>query len=229
MVDQLNVKVIKIKDKYALDYDNDTMYNALTYARQQIAINAYSKEKGSPSSNDTNNVFTLCSYVMDTNFDGVVNKSDIVVKQYMKNYPYTVADLSDNIDSIIFDSPTGMTYITMDDTYPSQGYTMQIEYSRGAINPADADETISYLEELYTVYHLFNILEINKLQRGMLNKSINGVDITFDKTAVDDFKKQLKVWIQNEILKIKPFTPCGANGFGSTSPLAKSIQINKGY
>jgi hypothetical protein len=229
MTHVLNQRVVEIKNKYKLGYGNDTMLEALKYARERIRGTAFVREKGRGMITDSNNVLTLCNHVMDSDFDGVISKEDIVVKQYLRQSPYTVVDLTSNISSVIFDHPSGFTYIIMDNKYPSQGYELEISYSRGVVNPSQAEATIKYLEELYVIQHLFKILPVYKLQRGLTTLNINGVDITFDKNSIDDFLKQLSNWISNEIMKVKPFSVCDVQGFGNTTPLMKSILINKGY
>lgn len=226
----IDSRIVDIKSKFGLSFDDPTMQNAISWAHEQINSNAFNSEKGTNMITDVNNILELGNYVMDNNYDGIIDINDIEIREYLNVSPYTVNDLSEHVSSILFDHPSGKTFLTMDGSYPTSNYVLEIKYSRASKPYVKAYETISYLEELYILKHLFMNLEIYQLQRGMTSRSINGVDITFDKQAIDEFIATLQVWITNEILKIRPFTSLDLNGFGdSSSPLARSIQINKGY
>jgi len=192
-----------IKQKYEFSYDNYTMQNALDYAREQILSNAFMKQETTFSKKD--NIIKILNYVADMNFDDTVDASDISLIEYQQKTPYTVNDLSSNISSVNFDHPNGYTIITMDDEYPSDStYKLKLVYYQIYKKYADLKKKIRYIEELYVIEHLFKTLEIYKLQHGMTNKTLNGVTIEFNKQAIDDFLKQLKSWIGNEIMKVRP-------------------------
>jgi len=224
------IRLNEIKCKYGLGFDYYTMKSALDYAHVQIPLNAFSNETGTNLYTDANNIIPICNYVMDSNFDGTVDENDIEVYEYMSVSPYTTNDLSSNITSVNFDHPSGRTYITMDDTYPTTNFTLDVKYARADKKYSDAILTIDYLEELFVLKQLFSTMEINKLHRGITSRSINGVDISFDKTAIDEFIKTLDIWIYNETLKLKPFKVCNLSGFeNSGSPLTRNILISKKY
>jgi len=224
------IRLNEIKAKYGLGFDYYTMKSALDFAHIQIPLNGFSNETGTNLYTDSNDIIPICNYVMDSNFDGTVDADDIEVYEYMSVSPYTTTDLSSNVSSVEFDHPTGRTYITMDDSYPTTGFTLEVKYARGAKKYSEALLTIEYLEELFVLKQLFSTMEINKLHRGITSRSINGVDISFDKTAIDEFIKTLNIWIYNETLKLKPFKECDLSGFsGSGSPLTRNILISKKY
>ena len=221
-IDRIN----QIKQRYGLGFDYYTMKTALDYARTQIKGNTIKHEKGSGMITDKNNSLELCNYVMDANGDGSVDASDITIYEYLKVFPFTVNNLQSNISSLILETPIGKSYIVMDAKYPSEGFTLGLEYYRGVKPYVDALPIIDKAEEYYVLYRLFTTMEINKLQRGITNRGINGVDIVFDKDSIDSFLQILRNWIATENLRLIPFNSCLNN---SGSSVTKSVLINKGY
>ena len=218
-------RITEIKRKYGLTYDYYTLRTALNWAREQVNKNGFESTK--LQFKQKKEVFKVCNHIMDSNFDGVVDTSDINIYQYMSKTPYTVTDLNANIDGIVLDHPTGKSIITMDNTYPSDGFSLVIEYKRGSDTLTNLTESIKELEELYTLYRLFNILEVNQLQRGLPDKSINGVSLSFDQNGIKEFREQLRMQIYNATMQTLPFEHCDGdlNGGG----ISKSIKIPKTY
>ena len=209
------VRINQIKTKYGLEYDEYSMLAAISWSHKQMKNNAFiAEEKDFKSKKDE---FIIENYVMDNNFDNIVNKDDIDIIEFMSKTPYTVKDLKANISNIIFNHPSGNTIIQMDNKYPSgDGYAVRISYHRAVESHEKAIENIKRVEELYVIYHLFDILEPYKLQKGLPSRTINGVSIDFDRDGVDLFKKKLFMEINNEIMKFRPFK-------------ARSVLMNKGY
>jgi len=192
----------QIKTKYGLTYDDYTLQTAFDWSHQQMLNNAYQKIEQSVNGTE----FKIDNYVMDKNFDGVVDTSDLEIIEYMSSSPYTVNNLNSNISSVVYNHPAGKSYITMDASYPSNSsFKVRVTYYKGSDSHSDLLVDIKRLEELYTLYHLFDILEPHKLQTGITDKTINGVSIVFDQEGIRTFKKDLYNQIQNSILKIKPF------------------------
>lgn len=208
-------RINQIKDKYGLEYDELAMKSAFNWAHKQMLNNAFvDMEEDYKSAKDE---FKIDNFVMDKNFDGVIDKNDIEIKEFMTKTPYTVNDLSSNILSVIFDHPSGKTIISMDAEYPSDGaFTVRINYKRADESYSDAIENIRRVEELYTLYHIFDKLEPYKLQRGLPSRSINGVTIDFDQDGIDRYKKKLFSEILNEIMKFRPIA-------------SRNVLVGKGY
>ena len=195
-------RVDEIKTKYGLTFDSGILTRAFVYAKQQMKNNAYISHTENPVV-DNNNIFKIDNYLVDANSDGFINKFDIEVKQYMRDYPYTEQDLTNNVVSIMYNHPIGKTIITMDDEYPTTSYTFEVGYYNCSKSYANSKENIEYTEELYMIFHLFDVLEPYKLQKGIPNKTINGVSIEFDRDGIAQYKLQLFHQINNEIIKFR--------------------------
>jgi hypothetical protein len=214
------VRIEQIKKKYGLEYDYYALNEAYNWAHKQILNNAFQYRRYPFTAKNT--LFKIENYVMDANFDYIINKNDLIVYQYTKVAPYTKTDLLAHVSSVNFDYPTGMTYITMDAEYPTDGYTMVVEYYQGFEKFTDALENIQQVEEMYLLYHLFDVLEPYMLQRGMPDRSINGVDLKFDREGINAYK--LKLWkdIMVVIMKIRPIK-------FTTVQVSKEYQLGYGY
>lgn len=222
-------RIAQIKAKYGLGYTDLQMTYAIQSARTYMTNKAW--EEVVQIINSKNTVFKMCNYVQDSNFDYVVNSSDIKVEEYMDKEPYTINDLTTNISSVTLNHPAGFSLITMDDEYPSDGFKLRISYLRGDKSFDDKKNDIMLMEELLTIYYLFEIVEINSLQRGLPDRTINDVTIRFDQAGIDTYRKFLKSQINGLMFNLKPMETCQYNslGGGSTSPMLRSVRINKGY
>ena len=198
-----NTRISQIKQKYSLNFDYYTMREGLNYAHQQMTLNLY--EKIEDKLNTTNKIIQIENYVMDKNFSYTVDKTDIEIIQYQDKTPFGVVDLSANIVSVLFDHPVGKTIITMDGDYPETSYKMQVTYYKGLYKFSEIYLDVKQVEEWYTLYHIFQILPIYKLQQGLPSRSINGVDIVFDQDGIDKLRKMIFTWIQTGIVNIKGF------------------------
>lgn len=196
-------RVADIKTKYGFGYEYSLINEAYNWARKQIKENIFLKEEGTIQT-DANNRIKIANYVMDSNGDGTVDKTDIEIEEYTTSPPYSTTDLSSNIDSTIFDYPTGYTYIVMDDSYPSSGSKLKITYYRSAMPYTDAKTYIELVEEYYVFYYLLNSLTLNKLQRGMPNKSINGLTLEFSQEGVKQAKDTIHALVQSESFRLLP-------------------------
>jgi len=220
-------RIQQIKRTYGLSYDNYVLSAAYTWAKNETLKNGFEKVVTSTTIRKDN--IKICNNVVDANRDGTVNSSDFVVKQYMTSSPYTVEDITENIDSITLDHPDGFGIITFDDTYPQDGFQkLTIEYYRASKPYSEAKADIELLEDYYTLYRLFDILEPHKLQHGMSSKELNGVSLSFDQNGIEKVKENLSYNIQNQKLKVLPFTKCQYNNKGAGG-LFKSVLISKGY
>ena len=220
-------RIQQIKKLYGLDYDYYTLSSALNWARDQTKNNAFENvitEKGSISDN-----IKICSYVVDVTNDGVVDVNDFKVLQYTTNSPYNSEDITSNIVSIQLDNPNGFGVITFDGEYPEPNFNkLKIEYCRASKPYNMVKQDIMLLEEYYVLYRLFDVLEPHKLQHGMTSKSLNGVNIDFNQESVTQIMTKLKTKIQNQKLKIYPFTKCEFNTHGKGG-LTRSVLIPKSY
>jgi len=219
-------RINNIKQKYGFTYSYYQIKSALDYARTQTKTNSFNKEEGYGMRTDGNNVITVCNYIMDVDNDGSVTAADIEIKQVLESYPYTVTDLSSHISNIVLEHPTGKSFIVMDGKYPEEGFKLNLIYYRARKPYIESLPIIDRIEDFYVIYYLFSTLEINKLQRGMTSRSINGVEITFNKESIDSFLITLRNWIANENLKLKPSNTCLNR---TKNSLFRSVQINKGY
>lgn len=210
-------RINQIQNKYGLKYDYYTMREALNYAQSQLLNIGYEYVDEFIHTLDSNNCFKIDNYVMDKNFDEVVDSDDLYVFEYTSESPYTVTDLSSNISSVTFNHPGGFTVVEMDDSYPSaSSYKLRVQYYRGLQTFSYLNNDIRYLEELLTVYHLFDILPIYKLQHGITKRDINGTKVEFNQRGIDDFKEKLRQQITYQISKIRSLD-------------IKPIIINKDY
>ncbi len=220
-------RIQQIRKTYGLDYDNYVLSSAYTWAKNETRKNGF--ERVITVTNECKDNIKICSNVVDTNRDGVVDGSDFVVKQYMTNSPYTVEDITDNIDTIMLDHPDGFGLVTFDGVYPEEGFNkLMIEYYVACKPYEEIKPDVELLEEYYTLYRLFDILEPYKLQHGMSSKELNGVTLSFDQAGIEKVKQTLIYNIQTQKMKILPFTKCQYNNKG-TGGLFKSVLINKGY
>ena len=141
---------------------------------------------------------------MDKNFDELIDEDDLYLFEYQKESPYAINNLSTHIESITFNHPKGFTIIEMDGSYPSDSsYKMQIQYYKGLQTFSYLNNDIKYLEELFTIFHLFDILPIYKLQHGVTKRDINGVKVEFNQEALNILKKDLMERITYQKSKIR--------------------------
>lgn len=210
-------RINQIKKKYSLNFDYYSMREAFNYAQSQILNVGYEFIDKRVDTLDTNNCFLIENYVMDKNFDEVINKDDVYVYEFQKHTPFNINNLSDHIESITFNHPGGKTIVKMDDKYPSDSsYTLQIQYYRGLKDFSYVYNDVKYLEELFTLYHLFDMLPIYKLQHGITKRDLNGVKIEFNHEAINVLKEDLRQRILYQISKIRSLS-------------IKPVMINKDY
>jgi len=214
-IDRIN----EIKDEFHLNFLNNDMEIALQWARKQIKETAYQEDKRFYHT-DGNNQILIDNHVANQRFDFDpdydLTQADIEILESQHSFPYATTDLQANISSVVFDHPMGKTIITMDQKYPTSTYKLQVTYYRLLEEWSKAVDTVKRIESLYVVYYLFENLDVYKLQRGITTRSINGINIAYDKQSMDIFKTQLYNQIYNEIMLIKPFE-------------LENITINKGY
>jgi len=221
----INYGVFEIKDNYTeeikdiirslqINFKTDIIVNALDYANKEILKNAFITEKVEIKNGKEEH--KIDNFVMSKQFNSLVDKNDIKIYQYMTQTPYTVEDLFDEVSSINFSHPIGKTIINLSSQYPESGYVLMIEYYRGSKSWIDLSVYIKRLKELYFMLYLFENLDIYQLQRGITTKSLNGVDISYNKDAIEKLKKDIRNQIFKNILKTRPIQ-------------IKSVNINKGY
>ena len=97
---------------------------------------------------------------------------------------------------------------------------MKITYSRILDKYSVLKPTIYLIQEKFFIQYIFNAMEPYKLQQGMTTKTINGIDITYDQSAIREFQKKLNAEIDMLILNIR--------GFGFDDE-ATSVQMYKRY
>lgn len=210
-------RINQIKLKYGLDFDYYTMREALNYAQSQLLNNGYEYVEKIIDTLDSNHCFLIENYVMDKNFDEVVDDDDIYLFEYQSESPYTINNLSSHISNITFNHPKGMTIVQMDGTYPSDSsYKMQIQYYKGLQSFSYLNNDIKYLEELYAIYHLFDVLPIYKLQHGITKRNINGINVEFNHDSIRTLMVDLRDKILYQISKIRSLS-------------IKPVIINKNY
>ena len=197
-----STRIQEIRDIYGLEFDNYNIQQGLNYAHTEMLKYAYEKQVLNIHTNSK--ILKIPNYVADANFDNIVDVDDIDILQYQKNTPYTVTSLNVNVSSSVFDHPNGNTLITMDNNYPSDGYTLQLTYYKVIDTFANLKPNINYIEELYVIIYLFKNLPVYKLQRGLKSRTINDVTIDFDQEGVSAAVKQFNNQLYNEIGKIKP-------------------------
>ena len=197
-----STRIQEIRDIYGLEFDNYNIQQGLNYAHTEMLKYAYEKQVLNIHTNSK--ILKIPNYVADANFDNIVDVDDIDILQYQKNTPYTVTSLNVNVSSSVFDHPNGNTLITMDNNYPSDGYTLQLTYYKVIDTFANLKPNINYIEELYVIIYLFKNLPVYKLQRGLKSRTINDVNIDFDQEGVSAAVKQFNNQLYNEIGKIKP-------------------------
>ena len=223
--DDVNNRIKQIKTTYGLNYEHYILKKALEYARKEVSKNGYQSVKTDTGAKKAQH--KICKNVMDINNDGIVNEDDFNVYQYMKTSPYTVEDLNAHITSINLDNPT-ISFITLDADYPSDGYTLRIEYYIGSSNKDDIQSYIDKLEVWYVLQYLFENLEPFKLQHDMSTKDINGISVTFDQQGIRDFQKQIDNKLMYYKMKVLPFSKCEYNNAG-TGGLFGNVLIPKSY
>lgn len=216
--------VDKVKRKYGLNYSYNVLRDAVNYAQDRLLQDTLLREEVDYAHTDANNNIEIPNYVCDSNHDGVVDEDDIIVKEYQNNSPYSINDLSSNIVSVTFDHPNGKTIIHMDDKYPTNGYTMFVEYYRISKKYSDALSVLDRIRDYYIFIYLFENLSVYKLQQGLSSKSINGVNIDFDKQSVDDMLNSFYRKIRFEKVNISPLEKSDDSGNGFYN-----IRIRKGY
>lgn len=204
----------EIKQIYGLEFEDYHLTQAYNFAHSEILKNVYEKVENETYSKS--NLIKIDNFVMDKNFDGIVDENDIEIIQFMKVPPYTVVNLSSQIDDITFNHPIGKTLIELKNEYPTAGYVLRTTYYKGVGLYSDYKQIINRIEELYIIIYLFRNLDAFKLQRGLPDRSINGVDIKYDREGVQSAIKSFMELLNNEISKIKPIQ-------------LKGVLINKGY
>lgn len=209
-------RLAQIKTLYGLSFDDYILNEALTYSHTEMIKNAFYSQKIENVKTDNNNMIAIANYVMDSDLDGTVDKTDITIYEYTTTPPLVKTDLADNISSVTFDYPDGKTHITMDDSYPSANNRLVVEYKQGSSKYDDLRSDIRKLEETYVLYYLFSVLEPYKLQQGMTEKTLNGVTLRYDKDSIDKLKRDLFSRIKTYQFKIQPLK-------------LNSVLINKGY
>lgn len=210
-------RINQIKTKYGLEFDHYTLVNAYNYSHSQLLNCGYEYVDKTIENLDDNNCFLIDNYAMDANFDGKVDIDDIEIIEYQKNSPYNINNLNDNVDEIKFNHPGGKIIVQMDAKYPSEGsYKIRVRYYKGLQSYSYLINDINYLEELYMIFHLFEIMPIYKLQHGITKRDINGVKVEFNKEAIDAFKDDLRKQITYQVSKIRSLN-------------IKPVIINKDY
>lgn len=194
--------ISRIKKKYGFVYTYEVMADAWSYAKSSILNKGFYKTV--IITNQKSDEFLLDNYMGDASLDGVVDENDITIREYQENSPYTINDLTNNIDSLVVDHPNGFSILTMDNTYPTDStYTLEITYYRALDTYSQIKSSVVLLEELFFIQYLFMTLEPYKLQQGMTTKTINGVDITFDQNAIHEYQKKLQNQINALVLNIR--------------------------
>lgn len=219
-------RLLDIKKKYGLNYKDEVIQNALNLARKYMSKNVYEEVKQNIF--NRSDTFKLCNHIVDSSNNYEVEVSDIKVIEYMTKEPYIVNDLSDNIVDVIFNHPMGYTILKMDSEYPSTNdFKLQISYLRAGDSYENLLPYIQRIEELLTIYFIFDTVEINALQRGLTNRSINDVRIEFDQKGIEDYKKYLMQQINILKAAIIPFDGCEFNS--NPHGVMKSVLISKRY
>jgi hypothetical protein len=197
-------RIEQIKEKYGFKFDYQTLNTAFNFAHSQMLNIGYEYIDRVLNTTDSNDCFTIDNYVMDKNFDGLVDEDDIVIFEYMNETPYTINDLATHVTGVTFNHPNGLAIIQMDGSYPSSsGYKVRVQYYKGIETYSYLINDIHFLEELLMTYHLFDILPIYKLQHGISKRDLNGVKIEYDDEAIKLLKEDLRIKILNQISKIR--------------------------
>lgn len=194
----------EIVAKYNFKFSETVCNEAFQYSKRMLyntGLAKSSKElRGSISQ------ILIPNYVLDSNFDEIVDKTDIVLEQYQANAPYGYANISNLISTVQFDHPSGNTIVNTSQPIPTDSsYTIKISYYRGVMPYDNSKEDIRLLQELYFIEYLFMSLDPYKLQQGMTTKELNGVTITYDKAAIDAYRKQLRSQIGQLSMNIQGF------------------------
>jgi len=211
--------ISRIKQKYGFTYPYDILSAAWEYAKTNTLNKGFFEEN--ITINSPTDLILIDNYVADRNFDNIVDKTDIKIIEYQSNPPYDVIDVSTNISSFVADHPTGKSIIHLSTKTPSDpSFTTKLTYSRMIDAFDNLKPSILALQERFFIQYLFSTLEPYKLQQGMTSKSLNGVDITFDQSAIRDYQHKLTDEISAFILNIQ--------GFGFNNNMT-SVQMDKRY
>jgi len=203
LIENEDLRIEEIKEKYKLVFDKATMTRAFNKAKNRTIKFLYSDGEDKEYSTN-NNLIEIDNFVADNNNYGFVCKDSIRVYEYTTIPPYSTTELNNNISTIEFDYPTGKTIITMDDDYPSSGSKLKVEYKKVSVKfDSELYETVKYIQELYTYLYLLETLTLNKLQLGFTTKSINNVTFDFNKESIDDLKIKIRQWIENEAIEFE--------------------------
>lgn len=198
-----DTKIMQIKRNKGLAFEYYLMKRALDYAHSEMKLNVYVEEK--EEYKQKRNEIIVDAYVADINFDGVVDEDDIKLIQYQTKAPYGVNDLSANIDYFIPNHPNGQSILVLDGDYPDDGFTLQFVYYKSSGELSKFAEVISRLEELYVMLYLISNVEANKLQRGIVDKTILGENIRFSQDSLHKYREYLQRTINSETLQLRPF------------------------
>jgi hypothetical protein len=220
--------IAEIKKKYNIDFKDYIMQNAIDNSNYYINLYLYSECDIEYSTK--RETLDVANYVADSNFDGTIDVDDIQLIQYMTVEPFTVTDLHTKISSIKLNLPTGRSYIYLDDEYPSTDSTkLKLTYHRACFDPAKHANDFERVEQYLMFIYLFTNLTIGQLQRGILTRDINGVNVTFEIEAIKDLVKSLKTDLNMILFRLNggPCSNISCNGKDSRN--FRSILINKGY
>jgi len=223
--DDVTSRIEQIKKKFGLNFEMYILEDNYRIARNSVKNNVLEKVKYDVKSKLSE--IPCDTTVIDLNDDNVIDESDFNVYQYLTASPYTVEDLNSHITSISVDSPI-KGIITLDATFPDDGYILRVEYYNGRRTQSASKELIERVEEKYLLLLLFENLEPYKLQHGMSTKDINGLNVTFDQVAIENMRKSLKNQIVGLKLKLAPLEKSAYNNAG-TGGLAQSITLSKLY
>lgn len=225
----MTVRRNEIKGLYGLGFTNDILDKALEYANDNLKRNATYNEKGNNIVTDGNNVITVKEYVFHKDLTTTPTNTNFRIYEQGTEYPFTITERNANINQVVY-ADNGNVYIEMDGSYPAAGNNLKIQYYHTGKDMSDSSNLNIYknLQEYFFLLYLFRNLQPHQLQRGITNKSINGVNINFDKQSIDEFIKNLRIWIKEYSFNLLPSEKTFDDGFGSKSGFY-SIGISKKY
>ncbi|NCD07254.1 MAG: hypothetical protein EOL97_14160 [Spirochaetia bacterium] len=212
----INEKLNDIVTRYSLDYKDELVREAIQFARQEIVRTAFEKVEKEVRTDNNNNIF-IDNFVADSSFSYVVNNDDVVLFHYSTtNNVFDEENLSDHIEEIVFDYPTGKTIVKMDAQYPQNGYKLKVIYYRINDKYSNLVADIKQLETNYIYLYLLETLDKYKLQRGITNPGINSISLEYNKSVITEFKQELQDRTTTLISKIRPL-------------YIRKVNINKEY